>query len=60
MRFLFVATILISLTVYAYDPDFEDEEETEVARDNSWVLGRPDNIPETEVIILKDKCECLR
>lgn len=55
MRFLIVATILISLTVYAYDPDYESDNVY------SWNLGTPDNIPKTEVIILgEENCGCPR
>lgn len=60
MKFLIVVTILISLTVYAYDPDY-DEPDSEIAYNDSWKLGTPDNIPETEVIIMDDSgCGCPR
>lgn len=59
MRFLIVSTILISLTVYAYDPDYDDSD-SEISYSDSWHLGTPDNLPKTEVIIMGEDCGCPR
>jgi hypothetical protein len=48
----YICTIAIALTANAYedyDPRGND--------DDHWELGTPDNIPETEVIIMGD-CGC--
>ncbi len=63
MRILFEAALFASVMSFIFtgnvfgDWPEDDEEETEIARDNSWVLGTPDNIPKTEVIIPSD-CGC--
>ncbi len=65
MRTLIEAALFASLVSFIFTGNVfgewpeEDEDETEISYSDSWKLGTPDNIPQTEVII-PNECECPR
>lgn len=59
LMFACLVSLIFTGNVFGDWPD-DDEDETDIAYSDSWTLGTPDNIPKTEVIILKKECECSR